>query len=235
MDMAFPSGVARVELIPEYAKLNVNSLPPQELFRLLVNLGVEPPRAEEITAAILDWRTASPGPSSFDAHYSSQSPSFRARHASLEELEELLFVKGMTPEIYHGSWTRDPQGRLVPRGALKDCLSIYGSMTAVDVNYAEPAVLLTVGLSPDQVAAVVDRRRALPFRNMQQVQQFLQGGPGVGRLQVGGGTIYSVRGTGRLRLPNGGLSDTTRSVTAVVKFREYGHTPPVEILRWYEN
>src|SRR3974390_2901941 len=35
VDYTFPTGVARVELIPETANLNVNSLPPQPLGRLI--------------------------------------------------------------------------------------------------------------------------------------------------------------------------------------------------------
>lgn len=235
LDFRFPSGIAQVEIIPEFAKLNVNSVSPADLSRLLVNTGIDPGLAGQITEAIVDWRQSQPGGGPFDTFYSSQPSSFRPRHASLEEIEELLFVKGMTPELFHGTWTRDPQGRLTPRSGLKDCLSVYGSQTTVDANYAEPPVLLTVGLSPDQVSAVINRRRALPFRNMQQVQEVVGGGPGVGRLQVGGGTIFSLRSTSRLLLPNGGLSDTRRTVTALVKFREFGHNPPVEILRWYEN
>jgi general secretion pathway protein K len=234
-DFIFPSGIAQVEIIPEFAKLNVNSVPPPELLRLLLNLGVPPGQADQIAGAIVDWRTPAVNGSPFDAFYSTRSPSFRARHASLEELEELLFVTGMTPELFHGTWARDPQGRLVPRGGLKDCLSVYGSQSAVDANYAHPAVLLTVGLSPDQVNAIVERRRALPFRTPVQLQEFLQGSPGLGRLQIGGGTMFTLRATARLRAPNGGLTETRRTVSALVKLREYGYTPPLEVLRWYEN
>src|SRR5581483_4170610 len=53
----FPSGEAYVELIPEAAKFNINGIPPQDLFRLLENLGVEPERAQMITGAVVDWRS----------------------------------------------------------------------------------------------------------------------------------------------------------------------------------
>src|SRR6185369_11592127 len=55
-DYEFPSGHARVEFIPEAARLDVNFVPVQDLFRLATALGVEPERAQEIAAAIDDWR-----------------------------------------------------------------------------------------------------------------------------------------------------------------------------------
>ncbi len=233
LNFQFPSGTSLVEIIPESSKLSLYVARPEELMRLLTNLGAPPEQAQEVTAAIIDWRTpARDGP--FDEYYLSRTPSFRARHASFEELEELLLVKGMTPDLYYGSFGRDSQGRLFPRSGLKDCVSVYGAGGGVDVNTADPAVLATAGLSPDSIAAIVARRRAAPFRTMQEVQGITQG-VGAGRLIVGGGSIYTIRATAQLRLPNGGFSDLRRSVSAMVKFREPGYNPPIEVLRWYDN
>ncbi|HUS05128.1 MAG TPA: hypothetical protein VMZ52_02445, partial [Bryobacteraceae bacterium] len=165
LDFTFPTGFARVEIIPEAAKLNINEALPEELLRLVLNVGAEPGRAREIVQAIVDWRTPAQAPSPFDQYYLGQVPSFRSRHASMEEIEELLLVKGMTPDLFYGSYARDAQGSLQPRGGLRDCLSVYGSTAQVDVNTAEPAVLATVGLSSNAIAAVLQRRHASPFRN----------------------------------------------------------------------
>ncbi len=233
----FPSGPAIVEIIPESSKISVNQAEPMDVTRLLINLGVGPEAAMGITAAILDWRTASPGGlTPFDQFYLSRTPSFRARHSSFEELEELLLVKGVTPELFYGSYVRDPQGRLMRKAGLKDCMSVYAVPNNVDVNTAEPAVLATIGVNPEVISAIVERRRAAPFHNMGELQMFAQAaGPGYGKLRVGGGTMYTFRATAQLALPNGGLSDLRRTVSALVKFREPGYNPPYEILRWYDN
>jgi type II secretory pathway component PulK len=96
----FPTGSATVEVIPDTAKLSVNTAPPDELKNLMLALGVDDGQAAAIVAGILDWRSTSPGGSftSFDQHYLSIAPTFRARHASLQEIEELLLVQGITPE-----------------------------------------------------------------------------------------------------------------------------------------
>src|SRR6202007_544761 len=73
----YPTGVARVEYIPENSKLNVNKSSPDELFNLLAALGVGPERAQAIVAGILDWRGGTPGGSltQWDQYYLSLTPS----------------------------------------------------------------------------------------------------------------------------------------------------------------
>lgn len=233
LPFTFPSGEAFVEVIPETAKLNINLSPPADLLRLLLALGVDPGRAEQIVAAIVDWRSPS-GPTQFDAFYSSLPSSFRARHASLEETEELLLVRGITPELYYGGYDQDAAGRLVPHGGLRDCVSVFGMNGAVDVNTAQPAVLMAVGFPADAAAAIVARRRLRPFQNPGEVAAFIGGGAALGRLRVGGNSIFTLRSTARLRLPNGQFSDLRRTVAATVKFMNSGDIP-LQILRWYDN
>lgn len=240
----FPTGEAVVEIVPEAARFNINLTPPEELHRLLVALGVEPGRAREIALAIVDWRTPIPdqaaGP--FDSFYLSLKPSFRARHASFEEIEELLLVKGMTPDIYYGAYEHDPAApegaaRLVARGGLANCVSVYGVNDRFDVNTAEPAVLAAIGVPPQLIAALVERRRAAPFSNQEELMRFVgpAAGPGVQRLRIGGNSIFTLRATARLRLSNGQLSDLRRSVAAQVKFMPQGYDAPYHVLRWYDT
>jgi general secretion pathway protein K len=238
LNFNFASSTATVEIIPESSKFDINSIPPPELHRLLVNLGAEPARAQEIAMAIVDWRQPAPTlvPSMFDQMYLSSNPSFRGRHASLEETEELLLVKGMTPELYHGGYVRDAAGRLQPRAGLKDCVSVYGSAGPFDVNSAQPALLTTIGISPEVVTAIQERRYAAPFRTGAELAQFAQiGGPGFSRLTIGGNTIFTLRSTARLRVGDGRYSDMTRTVSAIYKFHKSGISPWIEVLRWYDS
>lgn len=232
----FPNGSADVDFIPESSKLNVNMAPPEELYRLLIALGTDEARAREITAAILDWRSPVPnGISEFDQYYLAASPSFRARHASFEEIEELLLVKGMTPDLFHGTYTRGTADRLVPRPGLRDCLSVF-SGGQVEANTAQPAVLAAVGIPLDAVAAIVAARRIAPFISMEQLQRFLGGvGPAMSRLVLGTGSITTLRATARLRLQNGQLSDMRRTVSALVKFAPTTKDAPYHVLRWYDQ
>src|SRR5688500_12948879 len=145
MRCEFPSGVALVEIIPENSKLSLNEGAGADFYNLLLALEVEPRRAEQIAAALIDWRSPG-GAGGFDQYYLALTPSFRARHASFEEVEEALLVRGMTPDIFYGTYTRDRQGRMVRLAGFRDRVSVYGATKAFDVNSAEPALLPAIGL-----------------------------------------------------------------------------------------
>jgi general secretion pathway protein K len=234
LPFSFPSGQAVVEVIPETAKININLCQPVMLLRLFLALGVDPARAGEIVLAVVDWRSPA-GLTPLDAFYSSLTPSFRARHASFEEIEELLLVRGITRDLFYGGYNRDAQGRLIPRAGLKDCVSVFGSTEAFDVNTAQPAVLIATGIPPEAAAAIVARRRVQPFQNVQQVGAFAPGGAEVSHLRTGGNSIFTMRSTARLTLPNGSLSDLRRTCAATVKFMPPDYENRIQILRWYEN
>jgi general secretion pathway protein K len=236
LQLNYPHGVARVEYIPENSKLNVNMAPPRELSNLLLALGADPIRAQTIVSGILDWRAGTPGGSfsQFDQYYLSLTPSFRARHASLEEIEELLLVRGMTPDLFYGGYTRDAQGRFIPHEGLRDCLSVYGSTGPLDVNTVTPEVMVAVGVAPDTAAAIVALRKIAPIQNVGQLAPFSNGG-GMGRLGMIGGPIATLRATAQLRLPNGQLSDVRRTASALIKTLGEEWDPPFHIMRWYDN
>ncbi len=232
----FPTGNVTVEIIPETSKINVNYVTPERLVVLLNALGVDPERSVEIAQAIVDWRTplGASGAGLFDAFYETQAPSFHARHASFEEIEELLSVKGVTPDLFYGTYVRDTSTnppQLVPRGGLKDCLSVYGVTGGLDVNGAAPASMTALDIPADVVAEVVARR---PFLTPKDFSDFLQGHPGVSGLRMGGNKIFTLRATARLRAADGALSDLHRSVAETLLF-QVNKEPPVIVMRWYDR
>jgi general secretion pathway protein K len=166
----------------------------------------------------------------------SLTPSFRARHASLQEIEELLLVRGVTPDLFYGSYTRDAEQRLIPHDGLRDCLSVFGALGPMDVNTVTPEVMVAVGIAPETAAAIVARRNTEPIVNMAQLAAFSNGGKGMGRLGMASGSIVTLRATAQLRLPTGQFSDMRRTVSAMVKFFPEGYAdPPYHIMRWYDN
>lgn len=235
----FPEGEAVVAVIPETAKLNINTATPEDLFRLLINLGVDPPRSQDTVAAIMDWRTPAPDATVFDAFYQSLQPAYLAPHAPFQEIEELLSVKGITPELFYGTWQPAPEGapqHLLPRNGLRDCLSVFGSAGQFDVNSAAPAVLAAAGVPPEAVLALVQRRAVEAFHTAGDLAPFAPIlGPGISRLRVGGNSIFTLRATARVRLVNGQLSDLRHTAAAMVKLMPAGYDAPYHILRWYDN
>ncbi len=238
LNFDFPDGVATVDIISESSKLDINGATEEQLYRLGEALGADPERAREISLAIVDWRTAAPPgapPSVFDDHYLALTPSFRGRHASFQEIEELLLVKGMTPELFYGTYERDTSGRLVPRPGFRDCLTVYGT-GMLDVNFAAPAAFAAIGVPPDTVSAIVDFRKHDFFRTREQLAGIAQGVPGFERLTIGGGSTLTFRAAAHLKRPDGSISPDARGAAALVKFPTSPRpTERYTILRWYDN
>ena len=231
LPMRFPSGDALVEVIPENSKLNINMADPEDLYRVVFAVSGDPVRARQIAEGIVDWRSPAAGPSIFDQYYFSLGPTFRARHASFVEIEELLLVQGMSPELFYGNYTTGTDGRLYARGGLRDCLSPWGSLGPFDVNTASPALLEAMGVPAEETAAIVARRQAESFGVSQET------GPLPSRIAVHNGfTIYTLRASARLRRPDGTYSEVVRTAGATIKLFDPTKAPrPVDILRWYDD
>lgn len=232
MRFSFATGEAVVELVPEASRLNINTGKPADLLRLLMTLGAGAEQAQMITNAILDWRQQ--GAAATDGYYASLNPSFRPRHASFQEIDEALWVQGMTPDLFHGNYIRHPRTGVLSRlGAFKDCVSLYGSTERFDVNGIEPALLASLGVPWEQVHAFVAERERAPLLNNGELGRIAPlVGPALGRLTVASHSMYTMRATARVRLPDGRLSDVSRTVAAQVKFRLPEQPPAYQILRW---
>jgi len=228
---SFATGEAIVEVIPETARLDINQAKLPDLANLALALGADPARAQAIASAIVDWRTPA---GQFDDYYLRLTPSFRPRHASFQEIDEAIWVRGMTPDLFHGNYTHDPRtGRLIRLGAFKDCVSVFGTIAKFDANGIQPALLRAFGATWDGANALVAERERAPLMTAGELGRVgMMAGAAMGRLGVVGNSIYTMRATARLRLPDGSLSDVSRTVSAQVKFRLPDVLPAYHILRW---
>lgn len=246
--MTYPSGDVVVEMIPESSKLSINRGTTDELTRVISAITRDAVQARNIAAAIIDWRGGgggtglgngvgagnTSGASGLGSYYSQLGQTFQPPHASFREIEELLFVRGVTPELFYGNFVSDGAGQLYPVGGLRDALSVWGSSGPYNVNAASPAVLESVGLSPAAIQWILERRQFAPIEQVAEI-------PGVGaaasRLTTFGVRIWTLRATARLRLPDGSPSDVVRTASATVKqFVDPLHSVmPVHVLRFNEN
>jgi len=222
----YPSGEAAVEIMAESGKLNVLTASPGDLMRVISAVASDAAQAGKIAGGLGGGGRGRSAP----------GPTFPGGGASFQEIEDLLTLPGMTPEVFYGNYIADQSGRLYARGGLRDCLSVWGSTSGpFDVNAASPALLVAFGASEQGAQQLVERRKQAPFRNMGEVGGLL--GSNSGRFRVGGNTIYTVRATARLRLPNGRPSEVVRTASAVVKVLDpLLYSPnPVHVLRFYDD
>ena len=138
---SYPTGDVLVEVIPEAGKLNINTASEPDIGRLLYTVGVDTERAGQIAHGIVAYRSFAEASGESATPVSGNGSTFRPRNASLEELEEILLVPGMTPDIFFGRFDLEPSFRLIPRGGLRECLTVWGAGNTIDVNTAAPALL----------------------------------------------------------------------------------------------
>ncbi len=158
-DMDLGAGHLRYTISDEEGKLNINASSREKLMNLLRVTGVDMTDRDEIADSILDWRDANHEfhmNGAEDDYYGSLPHPYGARDGDFELIDELLLVKGVTPEIFYGTGRVPPgfsegadgearKARLpgasdrVYRG-LSDLLTTEGD-GRVNINTAPPEVL----------------------------------------------------------------------------------------------
>jgi general secretion pathway protein K len=151
-------GIYNVKVIDEEAKIPINSVSDVQLKRLLSLLGVDPFDSDIIVDSILDWREAGDLARLNGAksdYYQSLSPPYRAKNAPLDRVDELLLVRGVTPELFNSSPGNEDEE---PRPGWTDLFTTTSS-GHINVNTASPIVLRALlNIDDVQVQAILSRR-----------------------------------------------------------------------------
>ena len=240
LHLKFPTGTVEVEITGESGKLDVNRAEPDALALAFDAAGIEPARALALAAGIVDYRERlRQGLVSYgltldeltaQAGSSVDESSFRSRVASIQELEELLTVPGMTPELYYGGYRENAKGELVRVSGLRELLTVRGS-AVVDVRYAPVPLLRAGGLSESAVEQIEEIRRRRPIAPNDPIASSLADLRGPVRLGVAGGSpAYTISATATLE---GGRAK--RSVAALVEQAPIAGPDPIRVVRWYDS
>jgi general secretion pathway protein K len=152
----------------ESTKININKMTDVSgilLNNLLVNLGIEKEQADTIVDSLLDWKDGDDLHrlhGAEDDYYQSLPVPYKARNAALETIEEMLLVKGMTPDILFGS--KEKPG-------LINFITIYGTSEKINVNLAPREVLRAIpDMTDDAVQRLIDRRETEFFQSIAEAQ-----------------------------------------------------------------
>ena len=180
----------------ESGKININALTDANgiiLNSLIVNLGLPGETANTIVDSILDWKDADNLRrlnGAEDEYYQSLPVPYKAKNDKLDTLEELLLVRGVTPEILFGSGNS--------RGLI-NFLTVYSKGPAINLNAAAKEVLMAL---PNMTSSMADRivefRETAELRGRQDViaivgDVFTTIAPFVGFAES---NIYTIEGRG---------------------------------------
>ncbi len=167
------NGGYAVRVTDESGKISLNSLTSVSgviLSNLLVNMGVVPEDADTIVDSILDWKDPD------DLHrlhgaeneyYQSLRHPYKARNADFETLEELLLVKGVTPDILYGTGGKK---------GLIAFLSLYNRTNSINVNAAPVEIMAAVpGMNAAMAEQIVEFRKSAEIKSVNDVIAIIGG------------------------------------------------------------
>lgn len=155
-------GTVELVVSDEEALLNLNLLNNQMMDMLLQKAGAKDDERASIVDAIMDWRDSDDlhrlqGVE--DEYYVAFG--YKAHNANFEVPEELLLVKGVSAELYHGA----PAGDQTEEG-LSKFITTWGS--ALNINTAPTELAEVIGLNPSDVNLIDQARQSgKPLRTLQ--------------------------------------------------------------------
>jgi len=178
---ALGAGTFSVRIVDLERKININLINEGNIYLLqhaLALQGVSPGDASVISDSFLDWidRDDSPHLSGAESgdYISNPNPGFSpylAKNGPIDDLSELLLVRGITPEIFWGSSGGAGGSQSGPLSAVSSVMdqSLGGagiadlftflSVGGININTASAAVLqLVPGLDPMLAQAIVTTR-----------------------------------------------------------------------------
>lgn len=168
----FPGGEVELSIVDETGKVDLNQAGQPLLSALMQALGTERARAEQVSAAILDWRDADPltqvNGGAEDPDYAAAELPYGAKDAPFETVAEVEQVLGMDPALY---------------ALLEPYLTLYSGRGEPDPTFAQVPVLVAMGLDP---APYLAQRARAPVAS------------GGAQLVGGGSGTYSIESRARL-------------------------------------
>ncbi len=175
-NLSFSQGTCEVRIMGEAGKININIVSDPTLRKIIGQFGLEGEARDVGVDSILDWRT--PGElhrinGAKSDYYQSLKEPYNCKNGNLDSIEELLLVRGVTPDLFYGKIAKKvEEGGKVDSYGLKDIFSIYASGEQFDINSASAPVLRAVLGIPTEVAQkIVSARKEKNYENQMELLQ----------------------------------------------------------------
>jgi type II secretory pathway component PulK len=142
---------------------------------------VEAVKSDEICSAILDWIDKDDNISingAESSYYQTLNPPYYAKNAPMDDLSELLLVRGVTREMYEGTdvtnrapgafQNRDRFGRIIEgpihTTGLKDIFTTLSASKKINFNTTSAEVLQALGFDEPMALDLIRQRDEAPFK-----------------------------------------------------------------------
>ena len=229
-------GVFKVRLIDEGGKINLNRADETLLRRIFTNLDIEEPRRTILVDSILDWIDPDDLHRTNGAesdYYQSLAPAYSAKNGPFTTIEELLWVRGVTPELFFGAAAQRTgaagEGRRI---GLAQIFTVDSPIDRVNLRTAPAEVIQALmGMPQDKSRAFVEERKKLSDKTIGDLLSLLGVGGSDTAMQMfvfTNPSVVSIEAEGKQ--PG---STAARRVKGVV--RGGGGGGRVEFVRWVDR
>jgi general secretion pathway protein K len=175
--LRYDQGTCEIRVVGEAGKVNINAASEASLRKIIGQLGLEGEPRDIVVDSILDWRD----PDDFihlngaeNDYYQSLKEPYNCKNGNLDSIEELLLVRGVTPDLFYGRKEAKKEGAgetgTGGQSGLSDIFSIYSSGEQVDINSASiPVLKFVLGLPSEIARSIVAAREEKAFLNQQDL------------------------------------------------------------------
>lgn len=161
----FADGSYKVRIVSEHGKVDLNAADDILLKGLLNALGIDNDTQDIIVDSIQDWKDPDELVRLHGAesdYYMSLPHPYKSKNAPFDSIEELLLVRGVTPEIFYGN---------AATKGLKDFVTIYNRSLTININTAPKEVLMALpNVTEDIANQIIERRNTLEFKQFAELQ-----------------------------------------------------------------
>jgi len=151
------AGEFTYRITDEESRINLGTAPADRVDRLLGTLGLDKQQRDVINDSLQDWKDADslerPNGAESESYYLKLPLPYRARNGQMQDVRELLQIRGITREVYAGA-----DGKL----GLADLTTAVGRDT-VNLNTAPVQVLKALGFSDAEISDVTQARVRSPY------------------------------------------------------------------------
>lgn len=151
------AGEFSYRITDEESRINLNTAPSERVDRLLGTLGLDKQQRDVINDSLQDWKDADslerPNGAESESYYLKLPLPYGSRNGQMQDLRELLQIRGITREVF---WGTDG------KPGLADLTTVVGRNT-VNLNTAPVHVLKALGFSDAEISDVTQTRVRNPY------------------------------------------------------------------------
>jgi general secretion pathway protein K len=153
-----------VTIVDEGGKIDINTAPDIVLRNLFKSIGVQDEDVDAIVDSIMDWKDPDDlrRLSGVESDYYMSLPTpYKAKNANFDTVEELILVKGISPDILFGTDKK--------RGII-DYLTVHSKQRRINVNAAPKEVLMAIPNMTSEIAdAIIDYRKDKKINHINEI------------------------------------------------------------------